>query len=75
MKNEDIKLGCLVPLYSMVFIIILCLTIITMLNCRGSKSEREIEEDQLNEIVEYHKSQGREIIVFRQIKKESGEKG
>lgn len=62
--DEKLKQGCLFPLYAMALAVILSLIVIFILNCEGSKSQEEIENGQLDEMVQYHRSQGREIIVF-----------
>lgn len=62
--DEELKQGCLFPLYAILVAVIFSLIVINMLNCKGPKSQEEIENEQLNEMEEYHRSKGRNIRLF-----------
>jgi len=62
--DDKLKQGCLFPLYAMALAVVLSLIVIFMLNCGGAKSQETIDNEQLDEMVQYHRSQGRDIIVF-----------
>lgn len=61
---DKLKQGCLFPLYIVMLSIAFSLIMILVLNCEGRKSQEAIDDEELEEMIQYHRSEGHEILTF-----------